>query len=96
VTSARLRPSTETDLVERTRHYRTEADDQVGERFFNSAVEALHAIEKMPGIGSLRLGELCDVPGPRSYRLPCLPCGWFHFEHTDHVDVVRLLSHARA
>lgn len=95
MTLARLRPLAETDLIERTRHYRSEAGQQVGERFFDNAVNALRTIEKMPGIGSPRLGELCDVPGLRSFRISGFPCGWFYFHREDYIDVVRLLSYAQ-
>jgi toxin ParE1/3/4 len=95
VTQARLRPLAETDLIERTRYYRSEAGHAVAERFFDTAIDALHTIENMPGAGSLRLGELCDVPGLRSLRIAGFPCGWFYLERADHVDVVRLLSYAR-
>lgn len=57
MTLARIRPLAESDLIKHTQYYRSEAGQQVGERFFDSAVDALHTIEKMPGIGSARLGE---------------------------------------
>lgn len=95
MTSARLRPLAETDLVERTRDYRSEAGDDVGERFFDTAVDTLRTTGDRPGVGSLRLGELCDVPGLRSFRIGGFPCGWFYFERGDYVDVVRLLSYAQ-
>ncbi len=95
MTLARLRPLAETDLIERTRHYRSEGGQQVGERFFVTAANALRTIEKVPGIGSPRLGELCDVPGLRSFRISGFPCGWFYFRREDYIDVVRLLSYAQ-
>jgi len=95
MTPARLRPLAETDLVERARYYRSEAGQQIGERFFDTAVDALHTIEKMPGIGSARLGAVCDVPGLRSFRITGFPCGWFYFHRDDYIDVVRLLSYAQ-
>ena len=49
----------------------------------------------MPGVGSIRLGELCDVAGLRSCRIPGFPCGWFFFQRADYIDVVRLLSYAQ-
>lgn len=95
MTPARLRPLAETDLVERTRYYRAEASLDVAQRFFDAAVATLHRIETMPGIGSLRLGELCDIPGLWSFRISGFPCGWFYLERSDHLDVVRLLSYAQ-
>ena len=87
----RLRPLAEVDL-ERVRYYRYEGGDELGGRFFDIRVRA---IERMPGTGSPRIGELCGVPGLRSHRLARFPCGWFYFERDDHVDIVRLLAYAQ-
>ena len=95
MTPARIRPLVEADLIERTRYYRSEAGQQTGERFFDTAVKALRTVEKVPGIGSTRLGESCDVPGLRSFRITGFPCGWFYFHRPDYIDVVRLLSYAQ-
>lgn len=95
MSAVRLRPLAEADLVERTRYYRSEGGEELGGRFFNAAIESLGVVERMPGTGSLRIGELSGVPGLRSSRLAGFPCGWFHFERVDHVDVVRLLAYAQ-
>lgn len=95
MTTARLRPLAEADLVERTRYYRREGGDQLGERFFGAAIAALDAIGRMPGAGSPRVGELCGVPGLRFRSVAGFPCGWFYFIAADHVDVVRLLAEAQ-
>ncbi len=90
-----LRPLAEADLIERTRYYRREGGDSLGERFFDAAVTALDAIGRMPGAGSPRIGELCGIPGLRVRRVLSFPCGWFYFVADDHVDVVRLLTDAQ-
>jgi toxin ParE1/3/4 len=95
VTIVRLRPLAEIDLVERTRYYRHEGGDELGARFFDTAIAALRAIERMPGAGSPLVGELCDIPSLRVRRIPGFPCGWFYFVGSDHVDAVRLLAHAQ-
>jgi len=95
VTTARLRPLAETDLIDRTRYYRTEGGDQLGARFFDTAIASLRAIEHMPGAGSPRVGELCEIPGLRVRRIIGLPCGGFYFIRADHLDVVRLLADAQ-
>ena len=92
MTEARLRPQAETDLVERTRYHRSEGGDVLGRRFFEAAIAALRNIERMPGAGSPRVGELCDAPGLRVRRIEGFPCGWFYFVTPDHADVVRLLA----
>ena len=95
MTTTRLRPLAEADLIERTRNYRREGGDDLGRRFFDAAVAALDAIGRMPGAGSPRLGELCDIPGLRFRRIIGFPCGWFYFIAPDHVEVVRLLAEAQ-
>jgi toxin ParE1/3/4 len=92
VTPAWLRPLAEADLVERSRYYANEAGEEVAKRFFDSAIDALHAVERMPGTGTPRIGELCDIPGLRMRRVDGFPCGWYYFVRTDHLDVVRLLA----
>jgi len=95
VTPAWLRPLAEADLIERSNHYGAEAGREVAERFFNAAIAALHAVERMPGTGTPRIGERCDIPGLRMRRVEGFPCGWFYFVRPDHLDVVRLLAHAQ-
>lgn len=95
MTEVRLRPLAEADLVERSAYYRSVADDSIARRFFETAIESLRAIEKMPGAGSPRISELCGIPGLRSRRLAGFPCGWFYFERSDHADVVRLLAYSQ-
>jgi hypothetical protein len=51
VTPAWLRPQAEADLIERTHYYAAEADAEVAGRFFDAAIAALHAVERMPGTG---------------------------------------------
>jgi len=92
VTEAQLWPQAESDLVDRTRYYRTEGGEDVGRRFFDAAIAALRSIERMPGAGSPRVGELCDVPGLRVRRIEGFPCGWFYFVTPSHADIVRLLA----
>ncbi len=95
MTPAWLRPLAEADLIEHSRYYLAEAGDEVANRFFDSAIAALHAVERMPGTGSPRMGEICDIPGLRVRRIEGFPCGWFYFVRPDHLDVVRLLADAR-
>ena len=95
MTPAWLRPRAEADLVERSRYYAGEAGEDVAARFFDSAIAALRAVERMPGTGSPRIGELCDIPGLRMRRVDRFPCGWFYLVRSDHLDVVRLLADAQ-
>jgi toxin ParE1/3/4 len=88
----RLRPAAEEDLVEATRHYNSEAGRRVAERFFDDALAALDTLKQQPLTGSPRLGQMCDVPGLRSWRLKDFPMQWFYFDTPRHLDVVRLLG----
>jgi len=95
VSEVRLRPLAELGLIERSEYCSSEGGDDLGRRFFDAAIVSLREIERMPGAGSPRIGELCGVAGLRSRRLSRFPCGWFYFERRDHVDVVRLLAYAQ-
>ncbi len=88
----RLRPQAEIDLVERSRYYLAAAGQEVAAQFFDSAIDALHAIADMPAVGSPRIGELVGIPVLRTRRIPSFPCGWYSLTPTDHIDVVRLLA----
>ena len=89
---AHLRPQAETDLVEAVRHCATEGSVELAERMLDAALAALKPIERMPGMGSPRLGQLCEIPGLRSWRVTDFPMQWLYFEAEDHLDVVRLLG----
>ena len=89
---AHLRPQAEADLLEATRHYATEGSVELAERMFDAATAALEPIERMPGMGSPRLGQLCEIPGLRYWRITDFPMQWLYFEADDHLDVVRLLG----
>jgi toxin ParE1/3/4 len=89
---ARLRPQAETDLVEATQFYAQEGGPGLAERLFDAALAALQPIERMPAMGSSRLGQLCEIPGLRSWSLANFPLQWLYFEAADHLDVVRLLG----
>ncbi len=95
MTPAWLRPRAEADLIERTHHYAAEAREDVANRFFDSAIAALRAVERLPGTGSPRVGELSGIAGLRLRRIEGFPRGWFYFVRTDHLDVVRLLADAQ-
>ena len=86
---AKLRRSAEQDLIEAARYYAQEGGLALGERMFDAA---LKQIQRMPAMGSPRLGRLCEVPGLRSWRVGDFPYQWFYFERSDHLDVVRLLG----
>ncbi len=90
--TARLRPLAEQDLTEAARYYAQTGGLALGERLFDAALAALKSVERMPAIGSPRLGLMCDIPGLRSWRVDGFPVLWLYFEADDYLDVVRLLG----
>ena len=95
MSSVRLRPLAEADLVEQARHYAIEGGERLGGRFFDTAIATLDTAAKRPEGGSLRIGELCDVESLRVRQVKVFPCGWSYFIRDDHIDVVRLLGYAQ-
>ncbi len=59
---------------------------------FDAAIAALQPIERMPGMGSPRLGQLCEIPGLHSWCVTGFPMQWLYLEAEDHLDVIRLLG----
>ncbi len=90
--AAKLRALAEQDLVDAARHYAQESGAALGEQMFDAALAALKPIQRMPAMGSPRLGQLCAIPGLRSWRVEGFAMQWLYFEAEDHLDVVRLLA----
>ena len=95
MTQAWLRPLAEADLTDKTAHYRSAGGNKLAERFFDSALASLRSIERMPGIGSPLVGEMCDIPSLRSCPVKGFPIHWYYFIAENHLDVVRLLADAQ-
>ena len=74
------------------RHCAQAGGVKLAERLFDAAVAALEPIQNMPAMGSPRVGLLCEIPGPRAWRVTDSPVQWLYFEAKDHLDVVRLLA----
>jgi toxin ParE1/3/4 len=89
---ARLRPLAEEDLVDAATYYAKEGGRALGERMFDAALAALKPIQRMPAMGSPRMGQLCEIAGLRSWRVAGFPMQWLYFETENHLDVVRLLA----
>lgn len=89
---AELRPLAEEDLVNAAAYYARQGGTALGERMFNAALAALKPIQRMPAMGSPRPGQLCDIPGLRSWRVTGFPLQWLYFETDAYLDVVRLLA----
>lgn len=89
---AKLRPLAEKDLVDVVGYYAREGGVALGERVFDAAVSALKPIQRMPAMGSPRLGQLCELEGLRSWHVTGFPLQWLYFETDSYLDVVRLLG----
>ena len=89
---AKLRPLAEQDLVDAAHHYAQSGGRALAGRMFDAALAALEPIQRMPAMGSPRLGQLCEIPGLRSWRVTGFPMQWLYFEAEAHLDVVRLLG----
>jgi toxin ParE1/3/4 len=89
---AQLRPSAEQDLIDAARYYVRQGGVVLGARVFDAALAALKPIERMPSMGSARIGRLCGIPHLRSWSVKGFPLRWFYFEASDSLDVVRLLG----
>ncbi len=89
-----LRPQAEEDLVSKSTYY-LDVDypsTALAERFFDSANLGIEQIQKRPGIGSLRIGHLRNIPRLRSWPIKGFSMQWYYFELADYLDVVRLLA----
>ena len=95
MTQAWLRPLAEADLIDKTGHYLSAEGEELAERFVDSALASLRSIERMPGIGSPLVGEMCDIPGLRSWQVKGFLVRWYYLIADDHLDVVRLLADAQ-
>ena len=87
-----LRPQAGADLIEATRHFAKEGTVELAERMFDAAIAAFEPIQRMPAMGSPRPGQLCKIPGLRSWRVTGFPMQWLCFEAKNHLGVVRLLG----
>lgn len=91
----RLRPQAEADLIEAARYCAQEGGAALAGKMFDAALAALAPIQRMPGMGSPRIGQLCEIPGLRAWGVSGFSLRWFYFEADDHLDVVRLLGDAQ-
>lgn len=89
-----LRPQAEQDFASKLDYY-LDVDapsTALAERLFTAVDNALRQIERRPGAGSLRIGELRGVPMLRSWPVKGFSMQWFYFEGDRRLDVVRLLA----
>ena len=92
---AKLRPAAEEDLIVAASYLAQQAGQMAAERLIVNALASLEPVQRMPSMGSPRFGQLCDIPGLRSWRVTGYAMQWFYFDSPDALDVLRLLSDAQ-
>jgi toxin ParE1/3/4 len=90
-----LRLAAETDIDRAFSYYLNEAGADTALGFLDEVDAALNHIEHNPGTGSPRYGELCEVPGLRLWFVTRFPYAVVYVEHTEHLDVLRVLHQHR-
>jgi toxin ParE1/3/4 len=88
----RLRPQAEIDLVAQVAWLGDQAGSTVAARFFDTARAALATVQRNPGIGSTRLGQIAGIAGLRAWGIDGFHARWLHLDLPDAIDVVRLLG----
>lgn len=87
-----LRPQALRDQQGEVRYYRRQGGTRLAVQLVEASTAALDQLEREPGMGSPRFGQLLGIPGLRSWRVNRFPLLWCYFEHEDHLDIVRLLG----
>ena len=90
-----LRAQADRDVEEAIDHYLTEAGSRIALGFVDALQRACDHLAHQPATGSLRYARDLDLPGLRSWPLERYPYLIFYVEHTDRVDVWRLLHAER-
>jgi toxin ParE1/3/4 len=86
-----LRLAAETDIDHAFAYYLTEAGADTASHFVDEVGVAMRHIALHPATGSPRYGQLCDVPGLRSWLLQRFPYTVLYLERDEHLDVLRVL-----
>jgi toxin ParE1/3/4 len=86
-----LRLTAETDVDRAFSYYLTAAGADTALGFLDEVETALGHLEKNPGTGSPRYGELCEVPGLRLWLVKRFPYAVLYVEQAAHLDVLRVL-----
>lgn len=76
-------------------YYLDEGADQAALSFIDALERAYTHIGRHPASGSPRYAHELNLPGLRFWPLTRFPHLVFYFEHTDHVDVWRVLHGQR-
>ncbi|MCX7166708.1 MAG: type II toxin-antitoxin system RelE/ParE family toxin [Rhodocyclales bacterium] len=83
------------DVDEAIAYYLSEGADQAALSFIDALERAYTHIGRHPASGSPRYAHGLNLPGLRFWPLSRFPHLVFYIEHTDHVDVWRVLHGKR-
>lgn len=83
------------DVDEAIAYYLDEGADQAALSFIDALERAYAHIGRHPASGSSRYAHELNLPGLRFWPLTRFPHLVFYIEHTDHVDVWRVLHGQR-
>lgn len=87
-----LHPRARADVRAEVRYYRENAGKPTAARLADALDQALRSLQRQPGMGSPRIGQMLDIPGLRNWRVSGFPLVWFYFEREDCLAIARLLG----
>lgn len=83
------------DIDEIIAHYLGESAEQAAYGFIDALEQAYAHVSRHPATGSPRYAHALNLPGLRFWPLTRYPHLVFYVEHTDHIDVWRVLHSQR-
>ena len=83
------------DITEAIAYYMSQGADQAALGFIDALERAYTLLSRQAATGSPRYAHELNLPGLRSWPLPRYPYLIFYVEHTDHIDVWRVLHGQR-
>jgi toxin ParE1/3/4 len=91
----RFRAGAQRDAEDAVRYYRREAGERVALAFVEALQSAYRLAAEHPQSGSGRYSHQLGLPGLRARPLRNYPYLVFYLEHSDHVDIWRVLHAQR-
>ncbi|MFT4194203.1 type II toxin-antitoxin system RelE/ParE family toxin [Ottowia sp.] len=88
------RAAAESDVGDAFDYYWTQGGQPLAERFLDAYEAALAHIAQHPGTGSPRHARTTRIEHLRFWTLTHFPFAVFYVEHTDRIDVLRVLHQA--
>lgn len=83
------------DVDEAVAYYLSEAGETVALGFIDALEQAYGHIGRHPATGSPRYAHELNLPGLRAWKLTRYPHLVFYVEHSEHIDVWRVLHGQR-